>query len=246
MSSPNVGACTAPTLVFHVKRAELASRRDATYHPGVAFDLPRISLPDFSSRISALSPEALSERAVLSLYAHYEELRRWNRRLALIGPGTSAEILARHYGESLAALALIPQGVGVAVDLGSGAGFPGFPIAAARPDLQMVLAEAREKKASFLLAAARRAALPLRCLDVRVSAPLPAGFPESPILLTVRALKLSADLLAELGRGIDPNGRILLWAGAETPKPPPGWVLARQTPLDGSERRRIVELVRAK
>jgi len=211
----------------------------------VAFDLPPVSLPEFSAHIAALSPEPLSKSAVLALYAHFEELRRWNRRLALIGPGTAAEIFARHYGESLAALALIPTGGGEAADLGSGAGFPGFPIAAARPDLRMVLFEAREKKASFLLAAARRAALPLRCLDVRVSAPLPVGFPESPVLITVRALRLSPDLLATLGRRMDPNGKILIWAGADTPTPPPGLVIARQVPLKGSERRRIVELVRA-
>lgn len=209
----------------------------------MAFDLPPIPAAEFLERLSALSPEPISARAAASLFAHYEELRRWNRRLALIGPGTATEIVVRHYGESLAALALVPQGAGMAVDLGSGAGFPGFPIAAARPDLQMTLVEAREKKASFLLAAARRAALPLQCLDVRVSAPLPPGFPESPRLVTVRALKLPADLLAELGRRLDPNGRILMWTGAETPTPPPGLVLARQIPLGGSERRRIVELV---
>jgi 16S rRNA (guanine527-N7)-methyltransferase len=212
----------------------------------VAFDLPQLPLPEFSGRISEASPEALSEEAILALHAHYEELRRWNRRLALIGPGTKDEILARHYGESLAALSLIPSGNGPAVDLGSGAGFPGFPIAAARRKLQMVLIEARERKASFLLAAARRAALPLRCLDVRVAVPLPAGFPESPVLITVRALKLSPDLLAELRVRMDPNGQILLWVGAETPSPPPGLVIARQIPLEGSERRRIVELVRAR
>lgn len=179
------------------------------------------------------------------LHAHYEELRRWNRALSLIGPGTSSEIFARHYGESLAALPLIPLDVGTAVDLGSGAGFPGFPIAAARRNLQTVLIEAREKKASFLLAAARRAALPLRCLDVKVAAPLPVSFPESPALITVRALRLSPDLLADLGRRLDPKGRILMWVGAETPSPPAGLVIARQVPLAGSERRRIVELVRA-
>lgn len=212
----------------------------------MAFDLPSIPLSDFSLQIDSLSPEPLSESAILALHAHYEELCRWNRKLSLIGPGTAAEILARHYGESLAALSLIPDVAGSAVDLGSGAGFPGFPIAAARRNLQMVLFEAREKKASFLLAASRRAALPLGCRNVRVAAPLPAGFPESPVLVTVRALKLSPDLLEELGQRVDPTGRILMWVGAETPSPPSRWLLARQVTLDGSERRRIVELVRAK
>lgn len=229
----------------HVSREtfRLASRSSDGLPSRVAFELPPLPEPELAEQLSALSPEPISQQAAKALSAHYEELRRWNRRLALIGPGTAVEILGRHYGESLAALALIPRGPGTAVDLGSGAGFPGFPIAAVRPELQMTLVEAREKKASFLLAAARRAALPLLCLNVRVSAPLPSGFPESPTLVTVRALKLPADLLAELGRRLDPGGRILMWTGAEVPTPPPGLALARQIPLGGSERRRIVELV---
>src|SRR5262245_17111737 len=156
----------------------------------MAFDLPEIPPAEFAAGIAALSPEPLPERAVAALYAHYEELRRWNRRTNLIGPGTAGEILARHYGESLAALPFVPAGSRIALDLGSGAGFPGLVLAAARPELAMTLAEARERKWAFLLAAARQASLPCRCLNVRVQAPLPAGLPESMDILTSRALKL--------------------------------------------------------
>ncbi len=101
----------------------------------MAFDLPSLSRSEFAAGIATLSPEPLGDKAVGALFAHYQELARWNRRTNLIGPGTAREILARHYGESLAALPLVPAGAGIArvgLDLGSGAGFPGLVLAAAR------------------------------------------------------------------------------------------------------------------
>jgi 16S rRNA (guanine(527)-N(7))-methyltransferase RsmG len=208
------------------------------------FDLPALSLEDFRRGLENLSPEPLAEAAFVALHAHYLELARWNRKLSLIGPGTAGEILSRHYGESLAALPLIPPGARDLVDLGSGAGFPGLVLAAARPDLSVHLVEARERKWSFLLAAARRASLPCRCLNVRVSLPLPAGFPEAFDLVTVRALKLDPPVLAALAGRLRPAGRILLWAGEREPDLPPELAVAGERRLAGSERRRILVLRR--
>src|ERR1700686_4562734 len=112
--------------------------------------LPAISRADFERGIAAASPEPLTAAAMTALYAHYLELARWNERLGLIGPGTADEVLVRHYGEALAALPLIPEATGRAIDLGSGAGFPGLVLAAARPLLAMTLVEVRERKWSFL------------------------------------------------------------------------------------------------
>src|SRR5947209_4043348 len=131
------------------------------------FDLPRLTPEELATALAAVSPEPLAPAVTAALHAHYLELARWNRTLSLIGPGTAGEIVERHYGESLAALPLVPE-EGELVDLGSGAGFPGLVIAAARPRLAVTLVEARERKWAFLQAAARRAALPCRCLNARV------------------------------------------------------------------------------
>jgi 16S rRNA (guanine527-N7)-methyltransferase len=197
-----------------------------------------------AARLAKLSPEPLGERALDALHAHYEELGRWNRRLALIGPGTAGEILARHYGEALAALPLIPESLREAVDIGSGAGFPGLVLAAARPGLAMTLVEAREKKWSFLLAAARKASLPCQCLNARVQLPLPAGLPDSIDLVTARALKLDPETLAALAERLSPQGRILFWVGANDPELPPELIPAGSVRLEGSEKRRILEVRR--
>src|SRR6185295_12453913 len=172
-------------------------------------------------------------------------LRRWNRRTNLIGPGTAGEILDRHYGESLAALPLLPSGARQGLDLGSGAGFPGLVLAAARPQLQMTLAEARERKWAFLLAAARKASLPCRCLNVRVQVPLPAGLPESIDTLTSRALRLDEETWRALANRLSEEGRILLWAGERDPELPPELVADGAVKLAGSDRRRILALRRA-
>ncbi|HEX9943989.1 MAG TPA: RsmG family class I SAM-dependent methyltransferase [Thermoanaerobaculia bacterium] len=195
--------------------------------------------------MSRLSPEPLDDRALDTLYAHYEELRRWNRRLNLIGPGTAGEILDRHYGESLAALPLLPSKLKQGLDLGSGAGFPGLVLAAARPALAMTLAEARERKWAFLSAAARRASLPCRCLNVRVQAPLPAGLPESIDVITSRALRLDAETWRALADRLAPDGRVLLWAGERDPDLPRELASCGGVLLAGSERRRILALRRA-
>lgn len=208
----------------------------------MAFDLPAFTPEAFRSAVARHSPEPLSARALDALWAHYEELRRWNRRLGLVGPGTAEEVVSRHYGESLAALPLVPGGPLMALDLGSGAGFPGLVLAAARPELDLTLVEARERKWSFLLSAARRAALPCRALDVRVRAPLPAGLPERLDLVTSRALKLPVDLLAALAERLSAAGRLLLWVGEHDPDLPPALALGRSLPLPGSDHRRVLEL----
>lgn len=209
------------------------------------FALPPLSREQLRDGLARLSEEPLDDRAIDALLAHYQELSAWNRRLSLIGPGTLGEILERHYGESLAALPLIPESARSGLDIGSGAGFPGIVLAAARPGLEMTLAEARERKWAFLAAAARKASLPCRCLNVRVEVPLPAGLPASLDVVTARALKLETDVLGALAERLGPEGRVLLWVGEDDPPWPPGLAPARTVRLPGSRSRRILELRRA-
>jgi 16S rRNA (guanine527-N7)-methyltransferase len=209
------------------------------------FPLPSVSRADFSAALAACSPEPLEARTVDAFYAHYQELSLWNQRLSLIGPGTAGEIMERHYGEALAALPLVPREARHGLDLGSGAGFPGLVLAAARPTLAMTLAEARERKWAFLAAAARRASLPCRCLNVRVGIPLPAGLPESLDVVTARALKLDREVLSALAARLGTDGRILLWVGEDDPDLPPELSPSGSIKLPGSRTRRILQLQRS-
>jgi 16S rRNA (guanine527-N7)-methyltransferase len=209
------------------------------------FSLPLLSRDAFAAELAKNSPEPLSPQGVEALYAHYQELSLWNQRLSLVGPGTAGDIVRRHYGESLAALPLLPLEARVGLDLGSGAGFPGIVLAAVRPGLAMTFAEAREKKWAFLLAAIRRASLPCTALNVRVGLPLPAGLPARLDLVTTRALKLDPEMLDALAERLSDNGCLLLWVGGETPEISPALSVDGSVQLPGSERRRILRLRRA-
>lgn len=206
--------------------------------------LPALSKTGFLARLAACAPLEVSERSGSALWLHFEELRRWNPTLSLIGPGSAAELVERHYGEALAALPLLGDSLQTVVDVGSGAGFPGFVLAACRPLLDVTLVETNARKWAFLQAASRRAALPCRCLNVRVEVPLPEGLPATMDVLTARALKLDA-IVTALDSRLTAAARILFWAGGESFAPPPGWRPVRELALPGSARRRIVELQRA-
>lgn len=67
----------------------------------------------------------------------------------LIGPREVDRLWDRHILNSVALADLLPEGVSV-VDVGSGAGLPGIPLALARPDLRMTLLEPMLRRCNFL------------------------------------------------------------------------------------------------
>ena len=202
--------------------------------------LPALDRAEFAQAVARESPEPLEAATLDALFAHYEELRRWSPKLSLIGPGTTHEVTSRHFGESLAALPFLPGDHGRLLDVGSGAGFPGLVLAAARPGWEVTLVEARERKWAFLQTAARRAALSCRVLNARVAAPLPAGLPDALEVLTMRALRLPPATLDVLAERVVPGGRLLFWAGQEAVALPAGWRVAAQLPLRGAHARRLL------
>ena len=95
-------------------------------------------------------PFSLNADQISRLERHYELLLRWNQRINLTSIRDPSEIVRRHFGESLYLASQVSNEPGSVVDVGSGAGFPGVPLAVAFPDLRVTLAESRAKKAAFL------------------------------------------------------------------------------------------------
>ncbi|HEX7404790.1 MAG TPA: 16S rRNA (guanine(527)-N(7))-methyltransferase RsmG [Candidatus Nanopelagicaceae bacterium] len=87
----------------------------------------------------------------ISRYAEF--LRTAGIERGLIGPGEGDRIWERHIFNSLPVISLISQGASL-VDVGSGAGLPGIPIALARPDLEVTLIEPLQRRMDFLEEAA--------------------------------------------------------------------------------------------
>jgi 16S rRNA (guanine527-N7)-methyltransferase len=89
------------------------------------------------------------------LARHFDLLLRWNRKINLTSIRSTAEILTRHFGEALFLARALNLKTGTLADLGSGAGFPGFPFAVASPGVQVTLVESSTKKVAFLKEVAR-------------------------------------------------------------------------------------------
>ena len=198
--------------------------------------LPEILRDRFAERLRTACGRELTDELVCRLYSHYEELRRWNPRLSLIGPGTAQNLVERHYGEALLAETLLPGSQSTLVDVGSGAGFPGLVLAAMRPDWAVTLVEVRQRKSAFLASASRRMALPVHCLNARVAEPLPPGLPLTIDVLTVRAVRIDSQLIDPFVPRLTRDARLLLWSGEAAPRLSATWELMGEIGLGGTTR----------
>lgn len=102
-----------------------------------------------------LQPQHLSDAQIEQLYAHYQFLERWNRKMNLTTVKNGPEMVLRHFCESLFFGAHLPGEPASIADIGSGAGFPGVPIAILKPACKVTLVESNQRKAVFLREATR-------------------------------------------------------------------------------------------
>lgn len=113
-------------------------------------------LADESRRLGVV----LSPQQARTLVALADLLQEAAWRINLTAIRDRPSILVKHHLDCLAAAALVdPRDEGPAVDVGSGAGFPGLPLAVARPALAVALVESVRKKAAFLERAVRELGL---------------------------------------------------------------------------------------
>jgi len=108
----------------------------------------------FRKEVSSGFP-GLSEAQLDALCDHYRLLLAWNERLNLTRVISAPEAARIHYAECLFLGNQLPPGNLRVVDVGSGAGFPGIPLAILRPECSVDLVESHQRKAVFLREAIR-------------------------------------------------------------------------------------------
>ena len=151
--------------------------------------------------------------APLKRYA--ELVRHWSKRLDLVSPGDLARFESRHIADSLRVLdllALLPPGP--AVDVGSGAGLPGIPLAICDRRHSWRLLEPRSRRAAFLEEAGR--ALELDCEVIAATAQAAARdgrLAGSHVVATARALAPPPRAVQWLTPLLAPGGTGVIWVG---------------------------------
>ena len=153
-------------------------------------------------------------RERLERYA--DRLLAWNRKVNLTAVTDPAELAEKHLVDSLA---LVPEVAGAAtlLDVGSGAGLPGVPLAIALPGLDVTCCDSAAKKVAFVKAVAAELDLRVRAVAARAGGdPEGEGLPRAAVVvsrafaepgrwlpLAARYLASGGTVLATLGRDAD-------------------------------------------
>jgi 16S rRNA (guanine527-N7)-methyltransferase len=159
----------------------------------------------------------LAKPAARALAEHARAVLAANERLHLTAITQPAAFFERHIGEAFEGAALLPESIrGVLLDLGSGNGYPGIPLAIARPGLTPVLAEASTKKAAFLREALAAAGLTEgRVLEARIARTVDVDELPPVAVLATRAMGGWERIVPKLVARLAPGGIVLIWAGSD-------------------------------
>ncbi len=181
------------------------------------------ALADGIRRLGAAVPPDAPAR----LAAYLRLLAQWNRAYNLTAVRGLDAMVVRHALDSLSVLPWLPGDGGRLIDVGSGAGLPGIPLAIARPGLRVTLLDSAGKRVRFM----RQAVLELTLANVEVVQSRVEDYrPPQPFAAVVsRAFASLADMAASAGHLCTPGGRLLAMKGQrpddEIAALPPGFAV---------------------
>lgn len=157
---------------------------------------------------------ALLDSQLQAIQAYLDLLLRWNAKLNLTAIRDPEEVVTRHFGESLfAARQLFPSADSreTAIDVGSGAGFPGLPLKLWSPSLDLTLIESNQRKATFL----REVVRTLNFSSVSVLSERAESVSLNADLVTFRAVERFERILSIAFSLVKPRGRVAILVGSD-------------------------------
>jgi len=149
------------------------------------------------------------------LERYADRLITWNRKVNLTAITDPLELAEKHMVDSLA---LLPEVAGAAtlLDVGSGAGLPGIPLAIALPSLDVTCCDSVAKKVAFVKAVSAELGLRVRGAVARAGGePEREGLPRAEVVVS-RAFADPARWLPLAARYLAPGGRVLVTLGRES------------------------------
>lgn len=153
----------------------------------------------------------LSALQTAQLLTYLDLLLKWNAKMNLTAVRDAEQIVTRHFGESLfAAEYLSREPYTTAADVGSGAGFPGMPMAIYAPRAQVTLIESQTKKATFL----REVMRTLKLNNVTVENARAESIDQRYEAVTMRAVERFEQSGPAASALVQPAGRLALLIGA--------------------------------
>lgn len=160
---------------------------------------------DTVSRETLISRYFPGREAEILRYANFLGTEGIER--GLIGPQEGERIWERHIFNSLPVSTLIPAGASV-IDIGSGAGLPGIPLALSRPDISVTLIEPLQRRVDFLTEAVSGLNITVlrgRAQDFKITADVVTARAVAPleklVKITRHLIKKGGVLLAIKGEG---------------------------------------------
>jgi 16S rRNA (guanine(527)-N(7))-methyltransferase RsmG len=143
----------------------------------------------------------------------YELLTEWNQKFNLTAITGFADVVLKHFIDSLYGMALLPRGASVA-DVGAGGGFPSLPLKLMRPDLRFTLLESSEKKTAFLnLAAGELGLSDCTAVPIRAEDAARGAYRESFDAVTARGVALLRVLAEYCLPLVRPGGLFIAYKG---------------------------------
>lgn len=167
-------------------------------------------MPALTDLLRPFLAKPLSTEETKQVVIYLDLLLKWNAKISLTSLRDPEEIVQRHFGESFFAAerAEVAQASTV-IDVGSGAGFPGLPMAILAPETHVTLIESQQKKVAFLREVVR--AMELKNASVHLGRAERSG--QKARVVTMRAVEKFEQALLTAASLVESGGTLALLIG---------------------------------